>query len=121
MLKPLLSAVIISGALISCSLDENDGADKKVIIQEMMKKQYQSEIEFKEASTAGYLFYTKCDTGDLIVYDHSTKRFSLFGKSNQPCVKHDEKTTNKKVINKNNQSMKQSEEKQKAKISGGHD
>ena len=86
MLKPLLSAVIISGALISCSLDENEGTDKKVIIQEMMKKQYQSEIEFKEASTAGYLFYTKCDTGDLIVYDHSTKRFSLFGKSNQPCT-----------------------------------
>lgn len=116
MLKPLLSAVIISGTLISCSLDESNGADKKVIIQEMMKKQYQSEIEFKEASTAGYLFYTKCDTGDLIVYDHSTKRFSLFGKSNQPCAKHDEKTTGKKVMNKNNQSMKQSEEKQKSKI-----
>ena len=86
MLKPLLSAVIISGALISCSLDENEGTDKKTIVQEMIKKQYQSEIEFKEASTAGYLFYTKCDTGDLIVYDHSTKRFSLFGKSNQPCA-----------------------------------
>ena len=115
MLKPLLSAVIISGALISCSLDENDGADKKVIIQEMMKKQYQSEIEFKEASTAGYLFYTKCDTGDLIVYDHSTKRFSLFGKSNRPCAKHDEKIMKQKVMNKKIQSMKQSEEKQKAK------
>lgn len=121
MLKPLLSAVIISGALISCSLDESDGADKKVIIQEMMKKQYQSEIEFKEASTAGYLFYTKCDTGDLIVYDHSTKRFSLFGKSNQPCAKHDEKIMKQKVENKNNQLIRQSEEKRKTKINNRRD
>ena len=98
MLKPLLSAVIISGALISCSLDENEGADKKVIIQEMMKKQYQSEIEFKEASTAGYLFYTKCDTGDLIVYDHATKRFSLFGKSNKPCSLHNNTMMKSKSI-----------------------
>lgn len=115
MLKPLLSAVIISGALISCSLDENESADKKTIVQEMIKKQYQSEIEFKEASTAGYLFYIKCDTGDLIVYDHATKRFSLFGKSNQPCTKHEERIMNQKVANKNNQAMEQSEEKRKTK------
>lgn len=98
MLKPLLSAVIISGALISCSLDENEGTDKKTIVQEMIKKQYQSEIEFKEASTAGYLFYTKCDTGDLIVYDHATKRFSLFGKSNQPCSLHNNTMMKSKSI-----------------------